>query len=501
MNIRNRLILLSSSFTVVIAVTSLMMILGLRSINKAMDNSRDVGQIVKDVFELNIITHQYLLHSEKRMQQQWMMNYDSFGRLLERLKTEKKDQPFAGAIEKIHSNYGILGDLFFKIQTNFENRKNLIRNNRPETEITRTLVLQERLAAQILVNAQRIIFDAYALSGEIQNRSADLQRRIRWIVLSAAIGFITLTIGISFFAVRSITVPMRKLVEGVKTVGAGNLEHRLSVDTQNEIGQLSRAFDQMIADLKEITVSRNELDQRVKERTKELQAANAELSQYAYVVSHDLKAPLRAIHNYSDFLREDLEAKLDGDQKSYLDGLNRAVSQGEELVNDLLTLSRIERSKDVSETVDVGLLIHELSTTMGLPENVELEIGNGLPAVKTDRILLTQIFRNLIDNAVKFNDAQIKRIRIGSHAESEKEPQEIFVQDNGIGIEKRFFDKIFQVFQRLHTRSEYEGTGIGLAIVKKAVGKIGGEIRVDSEPGKGSTFFIHIPFAEKGAQR
>jgi len=229
-----------------------------------------------------------------------------------------------------------------------------------------------------------------------------------------------------------------------------------------------------------------------KKRTKALEIANAELSQYAHVVSHDLKAPLRAIHNYSDFLREDLEGVLDGDQKEYLDGLNRAVHQGEELVNDLLTLARIDRSGDAYEAIDMDVLIHELESTLNLPDNVELSVSDDLPVVKTDKILLSQIFQNLIDNAVKFNDSRIKRIRIGRSDIGEGN-LELFVHDNGIGIAPRFFSQIFQVFQRLHTRKEYEGTGIGLAIVNKAADKLGGNVRVESEPGKGSTFFINFP--------
>ncbi len=247
----------------------------------------------------------------------------------------------------------------------------------------------------------------------------------------------------------------------------------------------------------------DELEQRVNERTKQLKEvnemmklANMELSQYAYVVSHDLKAPLRAIRNYSDFLREDLEQSLDDDQKEYLDNLNIAVGQGEELVNDLLTLSRIERTEEAFEEIDIRAFILELAESLNLPDNVELIISDDLSVIKTDRILLKQILQNLIDNAIKFNNSASKHIQIG-RSDTGGGNLEFFIQDNGIGIETRFFNKIFMVFQRLHTRTEYEGTGIGLAIVKKAAGKLGGDIRVESEPGKGSKFFITIQHLKK----
>ncbi len=235
-----------------------------------------------------------------------------------------------------------------------------------------------------------------------------------------------------------------------------------------------------------------ELELRVKDRTKALEIANAELSQYAHVVSHDLKAPLRAVRNYSDFLREDLEDALGGEQKEYLDGLNLAVGQGEQLVNDLLIVSRIGSAGAVSGDIDMGAFFLELAGGLNLPNNVELSLSDGLPVVKADKTLLNQVFQNIIENAVKFNTSPVKRIRIG-RSDTGGEGVEFSVHDNGIGIESRFFDKIFLMFQRLHTRQEYEGTGIGLAIVKKALDKLGGSIRVESEPGRGSTFFVSIP--------
>ncbi|MCK4729516.1 MAG: hypothetical protein KAT27_11365, partial [Desulfobacterales bacterium] len=228
----------------------------------------------------------------------------------------------------------------------------------------------------------------------------------------------------------------------------------------------------------------------------ELQAANEELSQYAYVVSHDLKAPLRAIHNYADFLREDLKAILDGDQKTYLDGVNRAVRQGEELVEDLLELSGVGRQSEPIETIDIGVFFRELTASLDLSPDVEVVMGNDWPTIDSDPTLLRQIFQDLIRNAIKFNHSPRKRVEIGWHVVGD-ERYEVFVRDNGIGIEPRHHEKIFGVFQRLHTREEYEGTGLGLAIVKKASSKLHGSVRVESKPGEGSTFFVVLPSTQK----
>jgi light-regulated signal transduction histidine kinase (bacteriophytochrome) len=221
----------------------------------------------------------------------------------------------------------------------------------------------------------------------------------------------------------------------------------------------------------------------------ELQAANEELSQYAYVVSHDLKAPLRAIHNYADFLREDLEETLVGDQKQYLGGLNRAVRQGEQLVDDLLELSRVGARSGPRETIDIGVFLRELIASLDLSSDVEVVMGNDWPTIDTEPTLFRQIFQNLIRNAIKFNDSPRKRVEIGWNLVGD-DRYEVFVRDNGIGIEPRNHEKIFGVFQRLHTREEYGGTGLGLAIVKKATSKLHGSVRVESKPGEGSIFFV-----------
>ena len=228
----------------------------------------------------------------------------------------------------------------------------------------------------------------------------------------------------------------------------------------------------------------------------ELQAANEELSEYAYVASHDLKAPLRAIRNYADFLREDLEESLDGDQKAHLDDLNRAVHQGEELVEDLLAFSQVGRRSGPIQTIDTGVFLRELIATLNLSSEVKVVIGNNWPTIDTEPTLLRLIFQDLIRNAVKFNHSPCKRVELG-WSPAGMERYELFVRDNGIGIEPRHHEQIFHVFQRLHSREDYKGSGVGLAIVKKAAGKLHGSVRVQSEAGKGSTFFVALPKTQK----
>ena len=235
---------------------------------------------------------------------------------------------------------------------------------------------------------------------------------------------------------------------------------------------------------------------QLKVRASELEMANSELSQYGYVVSHDLRAPLRAIQNYAEFLHEDLAQSLTGEQKGYLDGMLTACGEANILVEDLLSFSQIDRPEGHDESIEVGEVIKDILKSLGLSSEIEIVLEKNWPVIKTSRVLLQQIFQNLIVNAAKFNVSRPKRVELGFRP-AEGNACEFFVRDNGIGIDRRYHEKIFRVFERLHTSREYEGTGIGLAIVEKSAAKLQGSIRVESDPGKGSTFFVTIPCGEE----
>jgi PAS domain S-box-containing protein len=237
---------------------------------------------------------------------------------------------------------------------------------------------------------------------------------------------------------------------------------------------------------------RKQAEEELRTYHHQLQAANTELSQYAYIVSHDLQAPLRAIRNYAGFLQDDLAASLTGDQRMYLDGLTQAAGEAQELVRDLLELSQIGHQRAPTETIDLGVFLRTLVASLNLPADVEVSWAEEWPTIEAEPTLLRQIFQNLILNAVTFNRSTSKCIALGWR-EVEPDRYELYVRDNGIGIAPRYQAQIFGVFQRLHTRQEYAGTGIGLAIVQKAISKLLGSVRVESTPGAGSTFFVTLP--------
>jgi two-component system, sensor histidine kinase and response regulator len=307
------------------------------------------------------------------------------------------------------------------------------------------------------------------------------------IFLSALDNIINKTVGFATGGVDYITKPFQaeEMLARVRT-------HLAMHTLQQQLAAQNAQLQQEMVDRQQAEEALRLANQELARQTAALQAANAELAQYAYAVSHDLQAPLRGIHNYTDFLTDDLGPTLSGDQRAYLDGLGRAVHEAEELVRDLLELSRIDHQCDATEPIDLGVFLRTLVAALDLSPDVEVAWAADWPTIETDPILLRQIFQNLILNAVKFNRASPRRIALGWRA-VEPAQYEFSIRDNGIGIAPRYQAQIFRVFQRLHTREEYEGTGIGLAIVQKAVTTLQGTVRVESTPGVGSTFFVAMP--------
>jgi len=235
-----------------------------------------------------------------------------------------------------------------------------------------------------------------------------------------------------------------------------------------------------------------EIENHLQSRTSELKQATNELSEYGNVFSSDLREPLRAIRNYTDFLREELGERVGDAEKSYLDGLAQATIEAGDMLEDLFEFSQIKSRDETPETVQVGAFLHELIATLHVPSEAKLILPDEWPTIEVQPKLLEHIFRNLIDNALKFNNSSRKLVEMGWR-KTEDERYEFHVRDNGIGIRPRHADQVFGVFERLHTLKEYEGNGMGLAIVKKATVKLGGSVRFISKPGEGSTFLVTLP--------
>ena len=239
----------------------------------------------------------------------------------------------------------------------------------------------------------------------------------------------------------------------------------------------------------------NELEDRVRERTAQLEAANRELESFSYSVSHDLKAPLRGIDGFSRILEEDYRDRLDAEGRRFLQNIRRGTAQMNQLIEDLLAYSRMERRSLQGASLDLSAMVQDvLAERMAEIEQSGVLLRPQLPEVTVfaDREGLLIVLRNLLENAIKFSrDAQSPTIDIGARSEGGKTV--LWVRDNGIGFDMKFHDRIFDMFQRLQRAEDYPGTGIGLALVRKAMQRMDGRVWAESSPGAGATFFLELP--------
>lgn len=222
-----------------------------------------------------------------------------------------------------------------------------------------------------------------------------------------------------------------------------------------------------------------------------LRKRNQELDQFAYVVSHDLKAPLRAIANLSSWIEEDLSEAMTEDTQHQMNLLRGRVHRMEALIDALLQYSRVGRIQTASEIVNVASLLAEIIDSIAPPESLKVEVGSGMPILTTERVLLQQVFANLISNAVKHHSSKSGSVKISVH--DNEDFYEFAVADDGPGIAPQYHDKVFVIFQTLEARDKVENTGIGLSLVKKIVENQGGTIKLESSEGQGATFRFTWP--------
>ncbi len=262
-----------------------------------------------------------------------------------------------------------------------------------------------------------------------------------------------------------------------------------------EFEEINKKLNQTIQDLQK---ANQEIGDRIKKETELLMQTemlghiNKELEEFSYIASHDLQEPLRTILNYIGLLEEELSGKIGAEGDQYIKFINEATKRMQQLIKDLLELSRVGRNIKF-EPVDCNKIMKEIVNDLALSikdSNAKINLAE-LPIIKGNELEIKQVFQNLISNAIKFRD-KIKQCIIDIKAD-EKDKEFVFsIKDNGIGIEDQFKDKLFIIFQRLHSTDEYPGTGIGLAICKKIVNKHGGKIWFESKPQEGTTFYFTI---------
>ena len=324
---------------------------------------------------------------------------------------------------------------------------------------------------------------------------------LRMVLSVTGIALLIIVVAVAILIARSISSPIKELTRVSAKITHGDLKERAAIKTRDEIEELALSFNQMTDSLVEAKASVEAEKAKVEEQKGLLEEVNKELDSFVYTASHDLRAPLRAISSFSNFLEEDCKNKLNKQAREHLGEIQKGTNRMNNLIDDLLTLSRISRIKNPYENINMKDLINSVveRVKFDIKKNkVDLKVGGNIPQVYCDRIKMGEVFLNLITNAIKFSSKGNKdRPRVEIGYEDKNGNHRFSVKDNGIGIDPKYHEEIFTIFRRVGAAGEYEGTGAGLAIVKRIIDDHKGKISVRSEPGKGAAFYFTIPKKEK----
>lgn len=496
----------------VLVCAGMVMIIGLASVlaiarqREAAERGELADRLMQGAFELAIISDYYLRHPEEGPKAQWQLRHSSLLQALEEMHPEE-DVEYV-LVTRMGNNLGTMAELFAELVAT--QGQSPLATPEPARDTAREAKL-EQLADLLAMRSREVSTDAARLAIGSDSARERIGRDAGTFIIFTASALLLVVLWSSALLGRSIAGPLGKLHAGVEIIGAGNFDHRTGISSKDEIGELSRAFDRMTAQLQATTVSRDELGKEVEERRRaeaesrklsvdlarrnaELAAANRELEGFAYSVSHDLRTPLRAIDGFSLALLEDYGDRLDSEGRDYLRRVRAASQRTAKLIDDLLTLTRITRSEMKREMVDLSALAGAVAA--GLRERepgrqAEFVIEENLAAVG-DLNLLRGLLEKLLENAWKFSGRrESARIEFG-RTEADGSPA-FFVRDNGAGFDMAYAGKLFGAFQRLHSEEEFSGTGIGLAMVQRIVLRHGGRIWAAGAVDRGATFYFTLP--------
>jgi signal transduction histidine kinase len=316
-------------------------------------------------------------------------------------------------------------------------------------------------------------------------------RFLYWVIIA---GIVLLAAGI-FFAwkmSRNITKPLNKFTIAAASIAAGDYSSLVKIDRKDELGKLADAFNAMALQVQQ---SQQDLEKKVQQRTAELESANKELEAFSYSVSHDLRAPLRIISGYSMILKEDYGSKLDDEAVRLINATISNIKMMGQLIDDLIAFSQMGKNEVMNDTVDMKKLAESCAADLLLheKENKYNLVVNPLPPCHGNTSMIRQVWANLVGNAIKYSSKKPDPLIEIGYKENGAVMNTYYVKDNGVGFDMQYSHKLFGVFQRLHNQETFEGTGVGLALVKRIIDKHKGEVWAESKNGEGATFYFSLP--------
>jgi len=484
MKIKNRLYISAGiSIALVIILLSLVFVTSGRIAEE--DKKHELlNDVHTGISELDIVTYEYLLHHEKRMEEQWNLKYKSLGGILE--EAEEVELP-----ESMRADYTSLGDLFSQVTANNERIQRLVQEGASQERIDIATGLEERLVSQLLITSHSLITDASRLAEEAHTKVTEAQRQTARLALIFMIILAITVPTLLFRVIRSISRPLDELTKGTRIIGKGDLRHRVEVKSKDELGELATAFNQMTGSLKKVTASRDELNREITERKRmEERLLTAErlatLGQFSGSISHELRNPLGVVDSSAYYLKTKLK---DADKKvhEHLDRIRSSVGSSTAIIESLLNLTRMGEPQLAK--VDLIAITSDAIATSKVPDTVKViqDFPGQEVLVNADHEQLRMAFKNIIKNASEAMENEgTLMVTVRTAADSRAE---VSFADTGPGIAEENLEKVFQPLFSTKAR----GIGFGLSIAKMVIDKHGGTIEAKSEPGKGATIIVQLP--------
>lgn len=413
------------------------------------------------VLDLNVLAAEMQLRRSTRVRRQFDDRINRLEELLRELQlgTEENSQVLARMMR--HS--GRLKNTFNALEETLESSK--------FTDAQRVRAVRA-LTQSFLASTTALASLSERLTGRLISRIERIERYLVVLNIGSVIILIGVLILISYFFRKSVLLPilsLRTRIEGIAEISQS--KQRRSGKSQNELEEISSEFDRRIAALREAEATQEKF-------AEELQRSNKELEQFAYVASHDLRAPLKGIKMTASWVAEDMADYMNDDTRESLELLQNRAERLDELLNSLLQYSRVRSKPHEEEMVNVEDVVDEVVLLLSLPDTFEVKVNGALPQISAQKLHLQQVFQNLIENALKHHDKDTGVISV--EAEDKGANWNFSVIDDGPGIPAQYHEKVLQIFQTLVRRDEREASGMGLALVKKIIEQNGGKLTIDS---------------------
>ena len=482
MKIKTRLYLSSAILVCLVGIVVFIITLTADRVDKKSKEHKLFHAVDLAISQLDIITYEYLMYYEKRMEQQWHLKYDSTVEILAAAAAAEEEEEERELVESIHADFTTLADLFSRVTVNHRERQELIQGGVAQKEIDAAIRLEKRLVAQLLVISQSIMTNAHRLTAMSMAELIEIQGLARRIVMFLGVIFVVFIVITVLVVTRAISESLGKLTKGVQMIGKGNLEHQIDVKARDEIGEISTAFNQMTKDLKD-TAGKLAQSERL-----------ATLGQLSGSISHELRNPLGVIDSSAYYLKRRLR-DVDEKVQAHLGRIRSGVERATGIIESLLSLTQMKAPR--LERFDLTALTSEAIRTSKVPATINVIDNFPEPdiLIHADREQLRMTFQNIINNAVQAMDS--KGTLTVTVSEITGTRTEVSFADTGSGIALEDLNRIFEPLFSSRAR----GIGLGLSIAKMIIDKHNGTIEAKSELGKGTIFIIRLPlYVDEGKQ-